>query len=273
VTESSNLNAPASQASILSTIAMITVKLRISLIWTVLVATPLFAAKFWETKEFTKWSEKECLEILSKSPWAYSNSFGNVPPIGDQTAGIDKRFSGAAEPMWGEVESTQVFEFRLLTAKPIRMALARMQMLQKPGDPSLKDQITKYVNAPPGREIVIQIGFRTVPTGAAPSAVHDINRYFLGATLADFRSTTSLASEKSGVVPIVAYLPPGPNRSFPAFVFPRFNEAGEHSFTSETRQIMLRSELTPTVAGQKMKYDIFIRMTPAQMMYQEEFAF
>jgi len=248
-------------------------KFRILLIWTVLVATPVFASNFWETKEFTSWSEKECLEVLSKSPWAYSNSFGNVPPIGEQTAGSDKRFSGAAEPMWGEVESTQVFEFRLLTSRPIRMALARMQMLRKPGDRSLQDQIMKYVNAPVGREVVIQVGFRTVPTGASPSAVLDLNRYFLAATLADFRTSTSLASDKSGVVPIVAYLPPGPNSSFPAFVFPRFNAAGEPNFTSETKLITFRSELTPTVAGQKMKYDIFIRMNPRQMMYKEEFAF
>ncbi len=244
-----------------------------SLIWIVLIAAPLFAADFWETKEFTKWSEKECLEILSKSPWAYSNSFGNVPPIGDQTAGIDKRFSGASEPMWGEVESTQVFEFRLLTARPIRMALARLQMLQKPGDLSLRDQAMKYVNAQPGREIVIQIGFRTVPNGTSASAVHDINRYFMGATLADFRTSTSLASERSGVVPLEAYLPPGPGRSFPAFVFPRFNANGEPNFTSETRQISFRSELSPTVASQKMKYDIFIRMNPRQMLWKEEFAF
>ena len=271
--ELSNLNVPASSGPVLSILAMARRKRRIPLIWIILIATPLFAANFWETKEFTKWSEKECLEILSKSPWAYSNSFGNVPPIGDQTAGSDRRFSGASEPTWGEVESTQVFEFRLLTARPVRMALARMQMLQKPEDPSLRDQILKYVNAPPGKEIVIQIGFRTVPTGASASAIHDINRYFLGANLADFRTSTSLASQRSGVVPIAAYLPPGPGRSFPAFVFPRFDPSGEPYFTSETKQITFRSELTPTVAGQKMKYDIFIRMNPSQMLYKEEFAF
>jgi len=247
---------------------------RMSLAWTFLIiATPLFAAEFWETKEFTSWSEKECLEMLSKSPWAYSNGFGNVPPIAGQTAGIGERFSGAALPTWGEVESTQVFEFRILTARPIRMALARMKLLQRPIDASLQEQVTKYVNAPPGKEIVIQIGYRTVPTGSSSSAVLDINRYFLTATLADFRTSTSLASDKAGVIPIFAYLPPGPNSSFPAFVFPRFNASGEPNFTSETKQIMFRSELTPTVAGQKMKYDIFIRMNTKQMMYKEELAF
>jgi hypothetical protein len=74
-------------------------------------------------------------------------------------------------------------------------------------------------------------------------------------------------------VPIAAYLPPGHDRSFPVFVFPRFNVSGEPNFTSETKEITFRSELTPTVAGQKMKYDIFIRMNPRQMLYKEEFAF
>src|SRR5512135_124868 len=142
------------------------------LILALLIAVPLFAAKFWETKDFTTWSDKECNEILSKSPWAYSNSFGEVPPIGDQTAGIDRRTTGMPDPSFGEAESTQVFEFRLLTAKPIRMALARMQLLQKPNDPALLDQVMKYVNTPPEKEIVIQIGYRTIPTGS--SAAQDI---------------------------------------------------------------------------------------------------
>jgi hypothetical protein len=236
-----------------------------------LSAVPVFAAKFWETKDFTTWTEKECTEVLSKSPWAYSNSFGEVPPIGDQTAGIDRRTTGMPEPSFGEAESTQVFEFRLLTAKPIRMALARMQLLQKPNDPALMEQVMKYVNTPPAKEIVIQIGYRSIPTGS--SAVHDIQRYFLGASVADFRTSTSLASKESGVVPIAAYLPPGPDRSFPAFVFPRLNEAGEPNFTAATKQITFRSGFTPMVGAKRMRYDIFVKMNPKQMMFKQELTF
>ena len=236
-----------------------------------LIAVPLFAAKFWETKDFTTWSEKECNEIITKSPWAYSNSFGEVPPIGQQTAGIDDRSRGLGDPNFGEAESTQVFEFRLMTAKPVRMAFARMQLLQKPNDPALMEQVMKYVNAPPEKEIVIQVSYRSVPTGS--SAVQDIHRYFLGGNLADFRSTTSLASDKSGVVPIVAYLPPGPNRSLPAFVFPRLKDSGEPNFTAETKQITFRSEFTPLVGTRRMKYDIFVKMNTKQMMFKEELAF
>ncbi len=244
---------------------------KVLIVLALLMTVPLFAAKFWETKDFITWTDKECNEILTKSPWAYSNSFGEVPPIGDQTAGMDRRITGMPDPTFGEAESTQVFEFRLMTAKPIRMALARMQLLQKPNDPALMDQVMKYVNTPPEKEIVIQIGYRSVPTGS--SAVQDIHRYFLGANLADFRSTTSLASDKSGVVPIAAYLSPGPSRSFPAFVFPRLKDSGEPNFTAETKQITFRSEFTPLVGTKRMKYDIFVKMNTKQLMFKGELTF
>ncbi len=236
-----------------------------------LSAVPLFAAKFWEAKDFTTWTDKECTEVLSKSPWAFSNSFGEVPPIGDQTAGIERRMDGIPEPNFGAAESTQVFEFRLLTAKPIRMALARMQLLQKPNDPALMEQVMKYVNTPPAKEIVIQIGYRTVPAGS--SAVHDIHRYFLGASVADFSSNTSLACKESGVVPIAAYLPPGTNRSFPAFVFPRLDGSGEPNFTAKTKEITFRSEFTPMVGNKRMTYNIFVKMNPKKMMFKQELTF
>ena len=250
---------------------MIVRRSRVLSVLALLIAVPLFAAKFWETKDFTTWSEKECNEIITKSPWAYSNSFGEVPPIGQQTAGIEERSRGLGDPNFGEAESTQVFEFRLMTAKPVRMAFARMQLLQKPNDPALTEQVMKYVNTAPEKEIVIQISYRSVPTGS--SAVQDIHRYFLGANLADFRASTSLASDKSGIVPIAAYLPPAPNRSLPAFVFPRLKESGEPNFTTETKQITFRSEFSPLVGARKMKYDIFVKMNTKQMVFKEELAF
>ena len=244
---------------------------KVFFICALLVAVPLFAAKFWETKEFTSWSDKECKEMLTKSPWAYSNSFGNVPAIGSQTAGIDSRSQGAGEASFGQAENTTVFEFRLLTAKPVRMALARMQMLQAPSTPSVQEQVMKYVNAQPGKEIVIQISYRTVPTGS--SAVYDIHRYFLGATLADFRASTSLAADKVGIIPIAAYLAPGTSRSLPAFVFPRFKDTGEPNFTADTKQITFRSVFVPIVGSNREKYDIFVKMNPKQMIFKEELTF
>jgi hypothetical protein len=234
-----------------------------------LTAVPLFAAKFWEEKDYTSWSDKDCREMLTKSPWAYTNSFGEVPPIGSQTGGIDSRSQGTGAPTWGEAESTQVFEFRFLTAKPIRMALARLQLLQRPGNAALLEEVKKYVDAPPEKDIVIQVTYRTFPPGS--SAVHDIHSYFIGANLADFRTTTYLASDKAGMISLAAYLGPAPNRSNPSFVFPRLNDKGEPLFTGDEKSISFRSTLQPTVGGLRKKYDIFFKMNPKQMKFQNQF--
>jgi len=45
---------------------------KFALVCALLISVPLFAAKFWEKKEFTSWTEQECTELLKKSPWAYS---------------------------------------------------------------------------------------------------------------------------------------------------------------------------------------------------------
>ncbi len=243
------------------------------LILALLIAAPLFAAKFWDEKEFTDWSQKECRELLTKSPWAYSNSFGEGagPLLSSDTSIPDGRM-GAPNPQRTDSfagEMKVIFEFRLLTAKPIRMAMARMQLLQRPNDPSALAQAMSYVNAPPGNQIAFQITYRTNPPGS--SAVHDIHTYFLGATLAEFRTDAYLSSDRAGQIPIEEYLSPGPNRSSPAFAFPRFNAEGQPLFGPGDKSISLRARLQPTLGGKKKKYDIYIRMSPKQMKLKEEF--
>jgi hypothetical protein len=257
-------------------IIMITKKYRLTSILILLIVTPLFAAKFWESKEFTSWSEKECREMLTKSPWAYSNSFGQSRgPILDSQSTMPDDDTRAARrttlPTGSfQTDSVTTFEFRLVTAKPIRMAMARLQLLQKPNDPSLLEQATKYVNAPPGKQIALQVSWQITPTGSSEN--HDINTYFLGATIAEFRTSTCLVSDKAGNVWIEEYLSPGPNRSNPTFIFPRLDASGNPLFRSDDKSIALRSQFTPTVGGKKKAYDIFIKMNPKQMKFQDELA-
>ena len=38
-------------------------------IWVLILAVaPLLASNFWEEKDYTKWSEKDCMKMLRKSP-------------------------------------------------------------------------------------------------------------------------------------------------------------------------------------------------------------
>jgi hypothetical protein len=243
-----------------------------------LISVPLFAAKFWEKKEFTSWTEQECTELLKKSPWAYSVGIGNVGPAvlegptanqGDttprKTQTNPSQITGAT---YGERESTQIFDFNILTAKPILAARMQLQVLR---NPALKEQAKQVVMAKPSDQIIIQFTYRTEPPGSA--SVHDIHSYFLHATLADFRTNTYLASDKVDLLPVKDYLAPNDKRPNPAFVFPRFNEKGEPYFTGKENSISFRSQFSPDVRGTTQKYDIFIKMNPKDMWFQNEFAF
>ncbi len=233
---------------------------------------PLFAARFWESKDYTKWTEQECIEMLTKSPWAFSNAFGNVGPAvlgapADQTtAQADP--SRITTPTYGERESSQIFEFRVLTARPVRAAIAQLQVLR---NPALKEQARRIVEAQPGDQIIIQFEYRSEPPGS--SAVHDIHSYFLHATLADFRTVTYLASDKVDLLPVKDYLAPNDKRPKPAFVFPRLTDQGEPWFTGREKTITFRSLFQPDVKGKKQKYEIFAKMNPKDMWFQKEFSF
>ncbi len=235
-----------------------------------IAAVPLFAAKFWESKDFTKWTEKECLELLSKSPWAFSNGFGNVGPAvidsGQSTNPADP--SRITSTTYGERESSQIFEFRVLTAKSIRAAIAQLQVLR---NPALKEQAKRIVDVKPGDQIIIQFEYRSEPPGS--SALHDIHSYFLHATLADFRTETYLASDKVELLPVKDYLAPNDKRPKPAFVFPRFDEKGEPWFTGQEKTITFRSVFQPEIKGKKQRYEIFVKMSPKEMYFQKEFTF
>ncbi len=248
-------------------------KYRLLLVLLLACALPVFAGQFWETKDFTKWSEQECMEVLKQSPWAFVNAFGNVGPavLADSTSGqtaLPSDPSRITGTTYGERESRQIFEFRILTASVVRAAIAQLQVLR---NPALKEQAKRIVEAKPGDQVIIQFEYRSEPPGS--SAVHDIHSYFLHATLADFRTETYLSSDTVDLVPVKDYLAPNDKRPKPAFVFPRFNEKGEALFTGQEKNIFFRSLFQPEVARKKQSYKIFAKMNPKDMWFQKQFSF
>ncbi|RPJ56784.1 MAG: hypothetical protein EHM23_22570 [Acidobacteria bacterium] len=238
-----------------------------------LLALPLIGAKFWESKNYKEWSEKECLDLLAKSPWCFTNSFGQLDRIGMSSANIPgSTQSGqagetASGPTWGERESIITFDFRLMSAKPVRAALARLQMIKNPDVPGIEERIDQYVNSDPGNEIVFQVIFSVKPKG--DSSAHDILEFLRRAALADFHGTTYLASDRS--VPLTAYIPPSERNPNPAFVFSRVDPEGKPYFTGQEKSISLRSALKINTKGKLRQFDIFFQMKPKDMKFQERF--
>ena len=216
----------------------------------------LWAAEFWEQKSFLQWSEKECNRLLTRSPWASSNSFRRTANIGSS--------------LTGERETTEIIYVRALTAKPIRMALARLQLLEREIDEATRRQVEDYVNAPPGDRIMLQISYRSVP-GTTPY-LHDLHRFFGQATTASFHGNTVLSADQT-TVPIEEYLPWTPNRPNPILVLPRFDEDGQPYFTGRENSISLRSDFDLPLPDGRREYRIFVRMRPKDMIFQNEFVF
>jgi len=249
-------------------------------IWVLVLAVlPLLAADFWETKEYTAWSEKECMNLLRKSPWAFSNSFRTSANLGSTETGVR--------------ETTEIIEFRLLTAKPIRMALGRLQLLNNPNDEALKEQVSNYVTSPPGDEILVQISYRVIPAGGY---MQDLHGFFGRATLATFVDNTFLITSDGEQVSMANYLPWNSQRPNAIFVFPRLAKDGEPYFTEKEKSITLRSEFklsadiseaarsdrwdsetaalarAEQVGESKKKYKIHVKMKPKEMVFRGEFA-
>lgn len=241
----------------------------------ILAAVPLLAADFWEEKDYTTWSEKECMKLLRKSPWAFYESFRTTENLGSTETGVR--------------ETTEIIEFRLLTAKPIRMAFARLQLLQKPNDETLKEQVRRYVEEPPGDEILVQVSCRTIPAGGFWSHLH---AFFARAVLSTFVDTTNLISADGQHIPMIRYLPWTDERPNAVFVFPRLAEDEEPYFTGKEESIVLRSEFdmddpdgpratvigggnltrAETMIGARKNYKIYVKMQPKDMVFQGEFA-
>jgi hypothetical protein len=150
------------------------------------------------------------------------------------------------------------------------MAFGRLQLLQSPEDSSVRQQVMANIAAPQVKDIVVQISYRTVPPGS--SSAHDIHSFFLHANLATFNTNTYLEGGNRKDIALTAYLPPNPNRSNPAFAFPRFDSSGAPMFTGDEKSITMRSEFTPEIRGRKQKYNIFVRMKPKDMRFKGAFA-
>jgi hypothetical protein len=249
---------------------------RIPVLAILLLVGPLFAAKFWETKPYTDWTDKECLELLTKSPWTFSSAFGSTIGMKDAMPGLEIPESGAGAQRaekaatFGEREASYIFEFRFLTATPIRMAMARIRLLQKPGDAALQQELERFVKTTPDKIIAIEFGCRANPPG--DSGLHDIVTYLNHATIADLRDATYLMSSPGNKqLPLAEFLAVTPTRSRPVLVFPRVDEKGNPNFSGEEKSILLRTEFSIEVKGKSQKFNVFGKLNPKQMVYQGRF--
>jgi len=115
--------------------------------------------------------------------------------------------------------------------------------------------------------LIAEFGCRANPPG--DSGLHDIATYLAHATFADFRDSTYLISSPGNKqLPLAEFWTVTPTRSRPAFVFPRVDAEGNAHFPGQEKSISLRSEFSIEVKGKRLKFSIFGKLNPKQMVYR-----
>jgi len=180
--------------------------------WIFLLALPVFAvgAGILE-KPYTKWTLEEAVEVLNQSPWAKQETFTRV-------------VGGIGSGVLGEKEIYSTFFVRLLSARPIRQAYARVKQIKAGYDQmdraakrKFDADMTSGLKMDVSNWIVVAVSFRSND----PSLELQITQFLQGQTTETMKGRAFLSTPRFQQVKLSAYFAPQDDVVGAKFVFPR----------------------------------------------------
>ena len=213
------------------------------------IVAPALAAKFWDEDSYSSWTDKQCFEVLTDSPWVVD---------------FKKRYIDRI-PNWDHV-----LRFTMLSAKPVRLAIARLEYLRNPSEKQ-KAVMDRWLKAPQEAEIVIGITSFAAPEEYAPLRDEDVEKFFQEASLEDFLDKTELVVGKSkkSIRPS-KYIRPSSQNALPLLIFPRNDENGQ-PFVTGKEKIELKADLVLDILGGQMRYKVRLKLKPKKMIFKKDF--
>ena len=191
------------------------------------------------SRPFSQWSLDEAVGLLNDSPWARQSTFTRV--IGGVGSGVS-----------GEKEIFSTFYTRLLSARPVREAFARVQQIHH-GYDELTDEERDEFDAliAPGLDldvsdwIIVAVAFRSNNPGEETR----VSRFFRTQSVETLRNSAFLSTERFPQIELEAYFPPLGDGVGAKFVFPR-GVNGSSIVTPEDRSVIF--ELDAPVADPQL---------------------
>ena len=189
----------------------------------------LMAAEWWEKKPYTEWGAKDVQRMLDNSPWGKVHTVTIMNPTTTGTPSFETIGSGDLER-----EKRNLFHMRFLTAKPVRMALARQAVLGGEGqfDPA---SLQRFVEQSDSEHLVLAMTVSAIPEGA--SSARGYWSSLMKLSTPSLASNTFLATKTGKRVFLIRYDPPGKDGLGAKFYFPRFLEDGKPFVTAEDREV------------------------------------
>ncbi len=212
-----------------------------------LSVTLLLAGRFWDSKPYQEWSQREALSLLRDSAWSGTQvvrmpievQAGSAPPPtrAEGSSGVAVSRPAGSGTYGGTTGSltrtTAAFSVSLVSAKPVRMALARLGMLNGTMDAAGAEQLVE--NSPFGDRIAVSL--------AVESSTEMIDLEAL--TTAELQDSSYLELKKSKRrITLAQYVPPSKSgNGWPLFVFPR-SEDGRALVTPAEKQVKFVTRLS-----------------------------
>jgi len=194
-----------------------------------------FGADFWEKKDYTKWSEKECRKLLTDSPWAKQYVLTRtVGPVG-LTRGANSL---------GQSTRSVTYQIQLFSALPIRQAIVRQLQITQNYERLTEEQKAQFdsqtealLTADNSEVVVLNISYMT---DYQPYDL-DLARYWQIQTTDSLKSSTYLKGSDGEKVPISNYVVIRDAQRVFRFIFPRKHRDRE-ILGSEDKSLVLEFE-------------------------------
>jgi hypothetical protein len=201
----------------------------------------------WDKKPYAQWAEKESLRVLDDSPWGQTQVFADedMKPGGPATNGDPPRAidQGGSRVTY----ASQInFRIRLLSARPVRQAIARLMEINRKSDinPGFAAKLRDFIAEESADYIIVSV----LCDAPRPSV-----RLQKASELLDSLTTEKL-KEKAYLIlsdgrraPIHEYQPPGQDGLGARFIFLRKSE-GKPFVADKRGVIRFRADISDDYA-------------------------
>lgn len=196
-------------------------------------------------KTWTDWSKKDAEKILDNSPWGQTQTETDTTEMFFKPT-ADPRVTGGAvnDPQRREEGATNQsinvkYVVRFFTARPIRMALARLALLQNPGNDQAAEGLKRFAEYQPTDYIIVTVSFDSTD-GRYKGRL--INIFSSGET-STLKNDTYLERKDGKRLFLQEYVKPGKDGFGARFIFPRMVD-GQPFLMPDSGEVRFRSQLT-----------------------------
>ncbi len=202
-----------------------------------------FAQK--SAKPWTEWSEKELNKMLNDSPWGQTQTETDTSqmtysptPRSLPNRPLDSPDATGSQGALNQATDVN-YRIRLLTAKPIRQAMARRAQLN---NPKMAEQLAAFANQKTDQYIVVAVDYDSKDRRFSGPALQIFN----SANTGGLKNVTYLEIKDGKRVFLQEYIPPTNDGMGAKFVFPR-NVDGKPFVTDDAGYLRFYSEMAKRI--------------------------